>query len=150
MARPPRHQGGLLASAPVLPASLSLLHNHSIAVMGIRGMCAEETHTSQPALTLSTPLSMPCHMQLILASMHSPAKNMDRPPVRCLAAFLPLEVLPALLRSLLEVVPGVTALPRDGAAAAGVLGARLNPCRHHMTEQGEDTDPQLCARSSSS
>ena len=64
----------------------------------------------------------------------SPAKNMDRPPLRCLGAFLPLEVLPALLRSLLEVVPGVTALPRDGAAAAGVLGARLDPCRRHMTE----------------
>jgi hypothetical protein len=70
----------------------------------------------------------------------SPAKNIDRPPLRCLAAFLPLEVLPALLRSLLEVVPGVTALPRDGAAAAGVLGARLDPCRHHMTEQGKHAE----------
>ena len=46
----------------------------------------------------------------------SPARNMERPPLRCLPAFLLLELL------------GVTAPARDGAAFAGVLGATLDAC----------------------
>ena len=41
---------------------------------------------------------------------------MERPPLRCLPAFLLLELL------------GVTAPARDGAAFAGVIGATLDAC----------------------
>ena len=53
---------------------------------------------------------------------------MDRPPLRCFGAFLPLGVLLALLRSLLELLPGIAMLANDGPPVAGVLGARLDAC----------------------
>ena len=60
----------------------------------------------------------------------SPAKNMDRPPLRCLPAFL----LPELL--------GVRAPARDGALVAGVLGATLDVCN-----QGRGCEREfLCLR----
>ena len=54
---------------------------------------------------------------------------MDRPPLRCLAAFLPLDVLPALLRSLLELLPGVAMVVKEGPPVIGVFGARLEACK---------------------
>ena len=59
----------------------------------------------------------------------APAKNMERPPLRCLGAFLPLDVLPALLRSLLELLPGVAMLAMEAPPVTGVLGARLGACK---------------------
>ena len=71
---------------------------------------------------------------------------MERPPLRCLGAFLPLDVLPALLRSLLELLPGVTMLVKEGPPVAGVLGARLEACKHMSPVSRPASAPDVMAR----
>lgn len=67
---------------------------------------------------------------------------MDRPPLRCLAGFLPLDVLPALLKSLLELLTGVAMLAIDGPPVAGVLGARLEACKHKRALSLSPSQPE--------
>lgn len=52
---------------------------------------------------------------------------MERPPLRCLGAFLALDRHPMLLRSLLALL-GVPVLAKDGPAIDGVFGPMLDAC----------------------